>query len=431
MRIEDSNLPAAATSARGDEMLQAEEVTAMLRLHALGWGAKRLSKEFGCARNTVRRYLREGGMTAFRKPVRRTKFDGLDEWLRERFFRHSGNADVIRQELASEHGITASLRYVEQRVQCWRRELKAQKRATVRFETEPGRQLQIDFGDTKVWIGDERVRVHLFVATLGYSRRMHIRPSLRERQTDWFAGMEGAFLRFGGVPMEVLLDNAKALVEHHDAVTREVRFNDKLHAFARYWGFSPRACAPYRARTKGKDERGVGYVKRNAIAGRRFIGWPAFEAHLEQWNRDIADPREHGTTGVPPIARFADEVAALRPLGGRVSFGQLRDLIRRVQADCAVDIDTNSYSVPWRLIGETVQVTICAGRIAIRHAGQIVAEHAICDGRRQRIVDRAHLAGVVGADGPARKVTPEIEPPPTPSLLRPLAEYEAVVGGGW
>ncbi len=165
---------------QGDEMLQPEEVAAMVRLHELGWGAKRLSKEFGCSRNTVRRYLRAGGPVSYRQPERRTAFDGLDDWLRERFFRHGGNADVIRQELASEHGIVIGLRSVELRVRQWRRELKAQKRATVRFETEPGRQLQIDFGDTRVWIGEERVRVHLFVATLGYSRRLHIRASLRE-----------------------------------------------------------------------------------------------------------------------------------------------------------------------------------------------------------------------------------------------------------
>ena len=175
--------PALSRTMRGDEMLQAEEVAAMLRLHGLGWGAKRLAKEFGCARNTVRRYLRQGGAVAFRKPVRRTAFDGLDEWLRERFFRHGGNADVVRQELASEHGIVIGLRSVELRVQRWRRELKAQMRATVRFETAPGQQMQIDFGDTRVWIGNERVRVHLFVATLGYSRRLHIRPSLRERRS--------------------------------------------------------------------------------------------------------------------------------------------------------------------------------------------------------------------------------------------------------
>ena len=391
--------PALSRTMRGDEMLQAEEVAAMLRLHGLGWGAKRLAKEFGCARNTVRRYLRQGGPVAFRKPVRRTAFDGLDDWLRERFFRHGGNADVVRQELASEQGIVIGLRSVELRVQRWRRELKAQMRATVRFETAPGHQMQIDFGDTRVWIGGERVRVHLFVATLGYSRRLHIRASLRERQADWFEGMEGAFLRFGGVPAEVLFDNPKALVEHHDAATREVRFNGRLHAFARYWGFAPRACAPYRARTKGKDERGVGYVKKNAIAGRRFESWAAFEAHLDRWTREVADQRVHGTTGVAPAERFAREAGALRPLGGRAPFGQLRDLVRKVQADCAIDLDTNSYSVPWRLIGESVQVVVLGGRVIVRHAGEVVADHALCRGRRQRIVERAHLAGVVGAAG--------------------------------
>jgi len=414
---------------QGDEMLQPEEVAAMVRLHGLGWGAKRLSKEFGCSRNTVRRYLRAGGPVGYRQPERRTAFDGLEDWLRERFFRHGGNADVIRQELASEHGIVIGLRSVELRVRPWRRELKAQKRATVRFETAPGRQLQIDFGDTRVWIGDERVRVHLFVATLGYSRRLHIRASLREGQTDWFAGMEGAFLRFGGVPAEVLFDNPRALVEHHDAVTREVRFNDRLHAFARYWGFTPRACAPYRARTKGKDERGVGYVKKNAVAGRRFASWAAFEAHLEQWTREVADQRVHGTTGEPPAVRFAAEAGALRPLGGRAPFGQLRDLVRKVQADCAIDLDTNSYSVPWRLIGESVQVVMLGGRVIVRHAGQVVADHPVCEGRRQRIVDRAHLAGVAGATGAVR--LPRPLPAPPPDLLRPLAEYEAVTGGGW
>jgi len=108
-------------------------------------------------------------------------------------------------------------------------------------------------------------------------------------------------VKFGGVPEEVLLDNARALVVEHDAVTRTVVFNDKLTAFAKHWGFRPRACAPYRARTKGKTENGVGYVKRNAIAGRAFSSWEALEAHLEAWTREVADLRQHGTTGEPPI----------------------------------------------------------------------------------------------------------------------------------
>jgi hypothetical protein len=124
------------------------------------------------------------------------------------------------------------------------------------------------------------------------------------------------------VPEEVLMDNPRALVVHHDAASRQVTFNDKLLAFAKHWGFRPRACAPYRARTKGKTENGVGYVKKNAIAGRSFTSWEAFEAHLAKWERDIANVRMHGTTGEVPMVRFdRDEAHRLKPLGQRPSFG--------------------------------------------------------------------------------------------------------------
>lgn len=106
----------------------------------------------------------------------------------------------------------------------------------------------------------------------------------------------------------------------------------------------------------------------------------------------------------------------------------MRDLVRKVQPDCAIDLDTNSYSVPWRLIGESVQVVVLAGRVVIRHAGQVVADHALNGGRRQRIVDRSHFVGIAGVEGPVRLTPIEIAPA---ALLRPLAEYEAVVGGGW
>ena len=235
----------------------------MLRLRDLGWGTRRIAAELGCDRETVQRYLGAGGWAPYRKPERPGALDGHGAWLAERLRRHRGNADVVRQELAAELGIVVSLRTVERAVAELRRELAAEALATVRFETPPGRQLQIDFGERWVAIGDgstqaSNVRVYLFVATLGYSRRVYARAFRHERQSAWFEGLEGAFRHFGGLPKEVLLDNAKALVEHHDPATREVVFNARLHAFARYWDVRPVACAPYRARTKGKDERGVG-----------------------------------------------------------------------------------------------------------------------------------------------------------------------------
>ncbi len=260
------------------------------------------------------------------------------------------------------------MRTVERAVALFRQELDAEARACVRFETRPGKQLQIDFGERLVEIGGVKVKVFLFVATLGHSRRLHVRAFRAEKQEHWFAGLESALTTFGGVPEEVLMDNPRALVVRHDAVSRSVQFNDKLIAFAKHWGFRPRACAPYRARTKGKAESGVGYVKKNAIAGHCFTSWEAFEAHLAKWEREVANMRIHGTTGEVPIVRFArDEVHRLKPLGGRPSFGSLRELTRVVGNDCAVEIDTNSYSVPRRLIGERVAVTIAAGGVRIRH----------------------------------------------------------------
>ena len=100
------------------------------------------------------------------------------------------------------------------------------------------------------------------------------------------------------------------------------------------------------------------------------------------------------------MARFErDEAHRLKPLGGRPPFGSLRELTRVVGNDCAVEIDTNSYSVPWRLIGERVAVTVAAGEIRIRHGAREVAVHQQAQGRRQRVIDRAHLDGVAGRDG--------------------------------
>ena len=113
----------------------------------------------------------------------------------------------------------------------------------------------------------------------------------------------------------------------------------------------------------------------------------------------------------------------------------LRELTRIVGNDCAVEIDTNSYSVPWRLIGERVAVTVAAGEVRIRHGVREVAVHRQSEGRRLRIVDPAHLDGVAGRGGAVRRAEiagPSVPTPAAPdSLLRPLADYEAAIGGSF
>ena len=163
-----------------------DEVALMQRLHGLGLGTRRIAAEVGCNRETVQRYLATGGWVPSRVPTRPSLLAGHVSWLAERLRRHRGNAGVVRLELAAELGIAVSLRTVERAVSHLRRELAAEALATVRFETPPGRQLQIDFGQRRIAVeGEDPGRVFLFVATLGYLRRVYARAFRHERQSAW------------------------------------------------------------------------------------------------------------------------------------------------------------------------------------------------------------------------------------------------------
>lgn len=426
---ESQNHALAVGQAERDEMKTPEDVAVMLRLHQLGWGKKRIARELGISKTTVKRYVDHGGYQAYRQPERRKTLDGKEEWLRKAFLQHRGNAEVVRQELVKIHGVEVSLRTVERAVEPYRKELDAAAKATVRFETAPGKQMQIDFGTTRAEVGGEVMRIHLFVATLGYSRRIYTMPFRHERQICWLTGMDSAFRHFDGIPDEVLMDNAKALVKHHNVETREVVFNERMASFASYWGFKTKACAPYRARTKGKDERNVSYVKRNGIAGRIFESWEALENHLHNWCLEIADQRIHGTTGKKPKELFAEEAAALNPLNGKPPFMQSRDYKRKVHNDAHVEFQTNHYSVPWRYVGSDVSVAVRQGDVCIYQGNREISRHRRCESRGARITLAEHLEGIVGSVRPENR---ERTPPPiikAGELQRDLSEYEAVCGG--
>lgn len=135
--------------------------------------------------------------------------------------------------------------------------------------------------------------------------------------------------------------------------------------------------------------------------------------------------RAHGTTGEPPRLRLdRDEAHRLRPVAGIPPFMASRDLVRKITADCAVEVDGNAWSVPWRLIGERVTVTATGAELRVRHAGQEVARHVLRAGRHGRVADPAHFIGI------GRRRTPAALEG-SPALLRPLSEHDAVAGGAW
>lgn len=377
------------------EMVEPEVVRQLRGLAELGWGPKRIARELGLARNTVRRYLREGAAAETQTRPGRRCLDAEAVARAKQLFTTSaeGNAVVVTDELRKD-GHDVSTRTVQRLVRSERLERAAAVVATIRFETAPGAQMQIDFGQKRVLIGGVEMVVHLLVAVLSYSRRLFVKAFHAERGDDWREGIAAAFAHFGGVPRELLIDNARALVASRDRATQSVRLHPQFAAFCRDWGVVPRACAPYRARTKGKTESGVKYVKRNGLAGRTFASFAELENHLASWMRN-ADMRVHGTTHEAPRERFErDEAVALRALPARPMPSREQRLARRVSNDCFVHVDTVRYSVPHRLVREDVEVLVRGSRIVIYFGGEVVAEHARSFEPRAVVMDRAHFDGL-------------------------------------
>lgn len=403
-------------------MIEAEVVRQIRLLREAGFGAKRIAAEVGVARNTVRRYLRNAGASVQVRPGRRVLDEDGRAQARELMVGVAGGNAVVVQQMLAERGIEVGVRAVQRAVAEQRREARASQLATVRFETPPGDQMQIDFGEKWVSIGGQLVRVFLLVAVLSYSRRLFVKAFLNQRSDDWREGIAEAFRHFGGVPRTLLGDNAKALVLGRDRETGTVRFHPTYLAFCREWGVLARACGPYRARTKGKTESAVKYVKRNGLAERAFVSFAELEQHLVEW-MPIADAREHGTTHERPIHRFEKERHALQPLPARPLVVRHRRLKRRVANDAFVDVDTVRYSVPYRLVRAHVDVLVGDEHVDVFVGAERVAAHRRSTEPHARIVDPAHFEGLW-----RRSPEPVVS---TGSALeafgRSLADYQAIV----
>ncbi|AMY10696.1 Transposase [Luteitalea pratensis] len=184
--------------------------------------------------------------------------------------------------------------------------------AVVRFETPAGRQAQVDFAEFRFPWGKR----YALLVVLGYSRLLWCRFCLRQDMRTLTTGLEDAFLAFGGVPQALLFDQMKAVI------TRDLRLqggalirNLEFLRFAHHWGFTPRACRPYRAQTKGKVERPVRYVRDNFVYGRTFLNDADLAQQCADWLERVANVRRHGTTLEPPRERFErDERRRLLPL---------------------------------------------------------------------------------------------------------------------
>jgi len=355
-------------------MIRKEDFAVIQALHECGVYQKDIAAELNVHPKTVSRALQRQRAPEREWEKRGSKLDGykgrVDQLLAEGVW----NAVVILREIRAEGyegGYSILLEYIQPK-----RVLRSSQ-ATVRFETEPGKQLQSDWGEVVVEMGGVRRKVHFIVNELGYSRRFHFWCTESEDAEHTYEGLIRSFEYFAGVTKEVLVDNQKSTVLKASN-NGHPTFNERFVDLAGIYGFTPQACKPYRARTKGKDERMVGYIKHNFfVRYRRFESWEHLNQLAEQWLKEEADLRMQGTVKEVVAERFQREQPHLQTLPA-VRYDTSYLELRQAAWDGYIEVRGNRYSVPAALAGQRVTVRIgLDGLLRVFQADQLVASHTL------------------------------------------------------
>jgi transposase len=356
--------------------LTVQQQEAIRNLAALGWKIRRIAKELGVSRNTVREYVRASAASTARVQTGASWFDGgqtpvqidplstpgsgqIDplstagkmgrkslcddhETLVRSKVEAGLTAQRIHQDLRAEVAFAGSYQSVKRYVGKLRRAIP---QLVCRVEVQPAEEVQIDFGAGPMLTGADgkRRRTWIFRVVLSFSRKGYTEAVLRQTAENFLRALENAFRHFGGVPLTVNLDNFKAAVLHFDWA--DPQLNPKLQAFAQHHGTVILPCRPRTPEHKGKIESGIAYVRKSALAGRSFESLAALNQSLFQWEKNVADTRIHGTTKRQVAEVFQAERPALKPLPASI-FPCFQEGRRTVHRDGHVEIEKAYYHVP-------------------------------------------------------------------------------------
>jgi transposase len=405
------------------------EIVMILELHRQGVSVSAIARQVGLDRKTVHKYIERGLEPPAYGPRPRqvSKTAPFSRYLCERlaaFPQLSGRR--LHRELR-ELGYTGGYSILTDLL----RDIRPTEPTPfeVRFETPPGRQAQVDFAHFRTAFtdepGTERI-IWLFSLVLGHSRMLWARFVLHQDLSTLLRCQAAAFEALGGVPEHILYDRMRTVFSREDPEAGHIVYNRTLLEFARHYGYLPKACKPYRAKTKGKVERPFRYIREDFFLGRSFRNLDDLNQQLRQWLDQVANVRVHATTRRVVAEHFADERPHLHQLPAGPFQAVLR-LERRITRDGMVSVDGNLYSVPNSARRRVVEVHNTADEVRILEAGQVIAVHPVQDGRGQRRILAGHrsLPPPVNSQTP-RNGAPGGARPGDVVALRPLTFYDAV-----
>ena len=386
-------------------------------LNGQGYSAREIARTLDLARNTVLRYLKDPeAMVPKGRSPRGSKLDPYADYIDLRMSEGLENCVVLLRELRA-RGYAGSYTILSEYVRPRRR--SRQPQATVRFETEPGEQAQVDWGsfaylDEK---GRKR-RVWAFVMVLSWSRSIYVEFVRRADTASFIQCHVHAFDYLGGVPRRCLYDNAKVVTLGRDE-------NGRLRL-----GFELKLCQPYRAQTKGKVESGVKYVRGNLWPSLRFTDDADLNRQAAEWCATVANQRLHGTTHRLPAEMLTEEQPHLGKLPERAALAPYLREDRQVARDGFISWEGSRYGVHWQWVGATVQVGQRLGTVEIWAGDRRLAVHPRAQSAGQRFTMPGQWEGLPKADGRPAKEALAVQVPVGDVERRSLEVYDLVATGG-
>lgn len=419
-------------------MIAQEVCMDIFALHWQGHSIRSIAKKLGLHRKTVKKYLERGELPKYTTEKRQGSLldpykQVIQDLLAEDAYQATWLFDRIRQ-LGYPGGYDTVRRYVQGVKQ------HQTRLAYIRFETEPGRQAQMDWGEFQVQERTGQIRqFYLFVLLLGFSRAMYAELVPHCTLEAFMDAHIRAFQYLGGVPQEILYDNMK-----HVVISRsggQVSLNTEFVHFAHHYQFHPELCPPYSPWVKGKVERPIHYLRERFWRGYAFDSLGRANRDLVTWLNETANTRIHGTHRQPVQQRWQQEQAHLgtRP---EVEYDTSLKVVRKVYKDCQVSYNGNRYVVPYHVVGKKILLKIKAGTIRFyddqdllvtyqeaQDTGRTIGQPGLYEkllqdiAQRRRKYQRGKGKGKATQGLTTGSLFPQV-------AHRPLADYERLVPGG-
>jgi transposase len=411
-----------------ETVLKTGEFFMIRDLFQKGWTKTAIAEATGFDRKTISKYINSDKVPeAKSRKSKPSKLDPFKPYILQRIQEEATNCVVLLEEIQA-MGYEGQSTILRDFVKPHRAQPK--KQATLRFETPPGKQAQMDWAEVGMYEVDGKLqKVYAFIMILGYSRMKYIEFTTDMKLETLMKCHMNAFAYFNGLPHHILYDNMKTVVIKHSPV--EIRCNRTFEDFLAYYGIVPKACKPSRPQTKGKVERTVHYLKNNFFQRKHEPTLYALNENIRKWLDQTANKKKNQTTNEPPVLRFQQEQKFLQPWGVKPLFPTSHWEMREVSRDCFVSYKGKKYSVPFRYAGQKVKIKITLDQeIEIYDEQECIAKHPILTEKVKVLAKKEHYEGLQNKEkGQEKKNHNGLatqDSPPVPEVeIRPLTAYAA------